>query len=557
MKLKFTFLFIVLFTLVMSEDSVFARNRYANSSISDIPVTGVKVSHSKLALVIGSFVQLNATVTPLDATITDVTWSSSKPTVVAVDKSGMITCLSEGNATITVTTVEGSKTATSEVTVGNLDLFEEVNVGNATDGMTKTGGWDNARVGDMNNDEYMIAQNSGSVQFTFDGTEVAVIGFLAGGNYGASYVVTVDGIEIASGNTSSVDDKFNAVLGFKTGLRAGTHTVKITRTGGAEFSQFVIIDAIKVSNKPVDVIVDVTGVKLPSNQSLVVGSTVKLPVIVEPLDASNINVTWYSSNLSVATVTETGLMTCLSTGSANITATTVDGGKTATSAVIVGSLEGFTPVNIGNANDGMTKSGGWDNAREGDMNGDEYMIAQNIGFIEYNFIGTHVAVIGFLAGPNYAANYTIYVDDDSIASGSTFSMEEKFNAVLGFKGGLSSGLHIVKIARTDGVEWSQFVIVDGLMIKDAPTGISIKESSAQLLVYPNPVINGFLNISLNKQAQNELVTIYNIAGQTVFSGFIRTGENLTINCNSFKRGTYLLKVTGNDINEVRKIQVLH
>ena len=54
-----------------------------------------------------------------------------------------------------------------------------------------------------------------------------------------------------------------------------------------------------------------------------------------PADADNKNVSWSSSNPSVATVEQSGKVTAVAPGAANITVTTEDGGKTATCAVTV------------------------------------------------------------------------------------------------------------------------------------------------------------------------------------------------------------------------------
>ena len=60
---------------------------------------------------------------------------------------------------------------------------------------------------------------------------------------------------------------------------------------------------------------------------------------VKPYDATNRNVNWESSDDTVATVDEYGLVTAVSEGEATITATTQDGGFKATSKVIVYSEE--------------------------------------------------------------------------------------------------------------------------------------------------------------------------------------------------------------------------
>jgi len=69
----------------------------------------------------------------------------------------------------------------------------------------------------------------------------------------------------------------------------------------------------------------VTSVSLPSTTSLIIGSNVSLTATVLPANANNSVLTWTSSNTSVATVNSSGLVTGLSTGSVDITATSTDG----------------------------------------------------------------------------------------------------------------------------------------------------------------------------------------------------------------------------------------
>ena len=78
-----------------------------------------------------------------------------------------------------------------------------------------------------------------------------------------------------------------------------------------------------------------TSVTLNSNsESIEIGETFQLTETVLPANATNKSVTWSSSNTSVATVVG-GLVTGVAVGSAAITVTTVDGGKTATCAITV------------------------------------------------------------------------------------------------------------------------------------------------------------------------------------------------------------------------------
>lgn len=82
--------------------------------------------------------------------------------------------------------------------------------------------------------------------------------------------------------------------------------------------------------------VPVTGVTLDKTTlSLTVGNTATLVATVEPADATNKEVTWSSDDEAIATVDNTGKVTAVAAGTATITVTTVDGGKTATCAVTV------------------------------------------------------------------------------------------------------------------------------------------------------------------------------------------------------------------------------
>ena len=86
---------------------------------SDVPVTGVALNHNAITLYVGETQALVATVSPLDATNRDVTWSSNNTAVATVSPQGIITAVSAGTATITVTTEDGGRTATCVVTVMN------------------------------------------------------------------------------------------------------------------------------------------------------------------------------------------------------------------------------------------------------------------------------------------------------------------------------------------------------------------------------------------------------------------------------------------------------
>lgn len=86
-------------------------------TVGDVPLvelTGLTLTPKKVDLEVGKSYQLSAVKEPANAE-GSLTWTSSKPAVAAVDKSGKVTAKGEGTATITVTC--GTKSAACTVTV--------------------------------------------------------------------------------------------------------------------------------------------------------------------------------------------------------------------------------------------------------------------------------------------------------------------------------------------------------------------------------------------------------------------------------------------------------
>ena len=89
---------------------------------------------------------------------------------------------------------------------------------------------------------------------------------------------------------------------------------------------------VTVTNDPIPV----TGVSLnKSTLSLSLGKTSQLSATVSPSSATNKNVTWSSTNPSVASVSSSGLVTALSLGTSTIRVTTQDGSFQASATLSV------------------------------------------------------------------------------------------------------------------------------------------------------------------------------------------------------------------------------
>lgn len=115
-----------------------------------VPVKQLSLTPASIDLYPEESVQLNAAVSPLNATNKSLIWSSSNTKIAEVNQNGIVTARKKGEATITAATVDGSNIrATTAVTVkddkGDAALSE----------LIVTGGNENL-IFDSNNTEYLV-----------------------------------------------------------------------------------------------------------------------------------------------------------------------------------------------------------------------------------------------------------------------------------------------------------------------------------------------------------------------------------------------------------------
>lgn len=106
---------------ITSATVVYAKWTVEEPDPSDVAVEEVTLDETQLTLNVGDEVQLNATVTPNNATDKTVTWESSDTAVITV-ADGKVTAVAAGTAEITATA--GGKTATCSVTVNASSVAE-------------------------------------------------------------------------------------------------------------------------------------------------------------------------------------------------------------------------------------------------------------------------------------------------------------------------------------------------------------------------------------------------------------------------------------------------
>ena len=118
--------------------------------------------------------------------------------------------------------------------------------------------------------------------------------------------------------------------GVVTAVSKGETIVRVTTEEGNKTDECKVI--VKEESDPVAV----TGVKLSfTTLTQKIGTSFTLVATIEPANATNKTVTWSSSNSTVASVTNMGVVQAKAAGTADITVTTADGGHTATCSFTV------------------------------------------------------------------------------------------------------------------------------------------------------------------------------------------------------------------------------
>ena len=259
-----------------------------------VSITGVLLNKTSTTIYTGYSETLVATISPNNATNKNVIWTSSDPSVATVDSNGLVSAIKVGTTVITVTTVDGNKTASCNVTVSDV-LATQITLDKTSSTIEK--------------DEILDLVAT----ITPDNVTNKTITW------------TSSNPSVATVNSS----------GRVEGIKAGVTTITAKTSNNLTATSIV---TVKVS---------VTGVTLNSSRVTIDrGNTYNLIATVSPSDATNKSVTFTSTNPSVATVDNNGLITSVEEGEAVITVTTIDGNKTAMCRVIVGSFAAPVFMNL-------------------------------------------------------------------------------------------------------------------------------------------------------------------------------------------------------------------
>lgn len=255
-----------------------------------VKATGIKLEASKVSIYRTTSQKLKVTFTPSDATNKAVTWKSGNTKVATVDKNGVVKGIKAGKATITCTSKDGGFIAKCTVEVKEIVASKSVALN--------------------------VSSRSVTVGKTYKLTATV-----------SPSNATLKNVSWKSSNSKIASVDKNGVV---KGIKAGKATITCTtndsgKTAKCEITVKNVVASSVALNK--------------TNITITTGTSATLKATVLPENTYNKNVTWSSSNTSVATVSSSGKITAKKPGTATITCKTVSGGKTATCTVKVSGIK--------------------------------------------------------------------------------------------------------------------------------------------------------------------------------------------------------------------------
>jgi uncharacterized protein YjdB len=360
---------------------------YCHVSVQQ-PVTSITLSETQATVALSARrLQLRAVVYPENALNKTVTWKSTDTTKATVDENGQVTLLKPGTVSIIATSADNPR-ATA---ICNLNILVPV-VSVALDERAKT-----MYVGQTARLTYSLLPADASnnvVSWTSTNTSVATVdstGLVSAKGVGTSVIIlkTADGgysvycnltvkrvatsvkfdvseLKLKVGEyyyikttLSPKDSTDNDLVWESSDTKVATVDANGKVTAKAAGSAIIMArtEAGGIAYCKVGVTLPVQGLLLSfSEKTIYVGQKFTIKASVTPSSASQLGVTWKSSNVKVATVSENGEVSGLIGGVAIITCSTMDGGFSATCVVTVRETVTTIKLDYENYNLGIDKT---------------------------------------------------------------------------------------------------------------------------------------------------------------------------------------------------------
>ena len=239
------------------------------------PITGFSLNSTYQSMWVGAKYAIIPHVEPIDADNKNVTYQSSDTAVATVDENGVVTAVAGGKCVIVATTEElGLKASVT------IEVHEYVS--------------------SLELSDYELYMNYNTMNriFAYVGAETA----------------TNKNVIWTSADPSivTVNDGYLAALNY------GTVIITAVAADGSGCSDSCIVRVVK----------PVTSITIePSEVRLQTGDRQKVRAVINPTDATIHNVTWSSSDESIATIDDDGEITAIGVGKCTVTATSADGNE--------------------------------------------------------------------------------------------------------------------------------------------------------------------------------------------------------------------------------------
>ena len=392
-------------------------------------------------------------------------------------------------------------TVTEPIGAGKID--------NADERIAYVGEWGNwtqdKNVNYMDTIQYLNSPKGGeTVTLTFKGTGIKVIGCTNKDR--GKIEVFIDGKSQGVVDTYSASTVRQKEYFSKDDLKAGIHTLQLkvlNEKQAASSGTKIELDAFEILDST---LVAPTGVKVSSKSGMTTvskaNSTLQLKATVEPDDATDKTVTWSTSDDSIATVDDKGLVTFLSkNGTVTITATSVaDATKSGTIELTVAIKQDVADVETivedgtvpasgdkGTLNPKIQWNGEWNNwagereKHHGGTKTESKNTSDAVGsYFKYTFNGTGVEVYS-QKHANFAS-FVVYIDDAEIGKYSLEGSSNGDNQQLIFsKKDLENREHTIKCvaAERDG---KYQINLDYLKIFSPGEGVAVDKAELQTSV---------------------------------------------------------------------------
>ncbi len=318
----------------------------------------------------------------------------------------------------------------------------------------------------------------------------------------------------------------------------------------------------------------VTGVSLtPTSQTIGLGATLQLAAVVQPANATDKNVSWSSSNPSIATVSQAGQVTGVEYGIATITVTTVDGNFSASSLI---SVEAITTLKIQENETGFDSYDGFIESNHIGHSGDGFVNTPNaIG----EGINWQVCILDaddytfswrYANGVSTDRTASVLVDGAVVASNVSFPSTGDWiywNDTQELTVSLSAGVHLIRLEATgtSGLANIDYFSVTGTSLQPGQCATTSfarvtgeldhpfrEPEVAPLKVFPNPARH-LLTMEFGWElTPYAVVQLYDPSGRLQLSKKAK-GQRQVLDVSNLPSGLYFLRVSDHDKQVMIKV----